>query len=370
MEAKLYFRMLQRSWWILVVTGLAAAVAALAFDYVTPPVYEAKSRLIVSPSPSLISGGTNNLVNGLSTLDKRSIITTYAEILNSPRIRSEAIKILELQEASLNGYSYSAVALPDANIIELSVRGSNSATAARLANGIGQHTIEYVQSLYQVYDLSLLDPATTPVEPISPQPLRDGAVALVLGLAIGVLLVLVRELLRLPIQSFIRQRNLDDASLALSRNAFEEALANAALDRTGVFSLCIVHLSGLSDYINILPQTTLNMILRNVTQTLKNQLRGNDLVGRWSELDYTVLLSKTPSEAAVNTMERVRLALSVPIVIDVSADPLRLDPQVGIAEYCVGDTPQSMIKNIQSALERARSSNGLHLLTVEERSGA
>ena len=367
MEAKLYFRMLQRSWWILVVTALAAVVAALVVDYLTAPTYEAKARLIVAPSASLISG-TSNLVNSLSTLDKRSIITTYAEILNSPRIRSEAVKILGLKEASLTGYSYSAVALPDANIIELSVRGTNPATAAQLANGIGQHTIEYVQSLYQVYDLSLLDPAAAPVQPISPQPLRDGAVALVLGLAVGIMLVLVFELLRLPIESFIRQGNLDDMSLALKRNAFEHGLTDAVLDKTGNFSLCIVHLDGLSDYVNILPQTTLQMILRNVTQTLKNQLRGNDLVGRWSELDYTVLLSRTSSDAALNTMERVRTALSKPIDMDVSAEPLSLDPKIGITEYAAGDTPPLLMKNVQAALEHARANGGIYLLTGKEQS--
>ena len=258
--------------------------------------------------------------------------------------------------------------MPDANIIELSVRGSNPATAAQLANGIGQHTIEYVQSLYQVYDLSLLDPAAAPVQPISPQPLRDGAVALVLGLAVGIMLVLVFELLRLPIESFIRQGNLDDMSLALKRNAFEHGLTDAVLDKTGNFSLCIVHLDGLSDYVNILPQTTLQMILRNVTQTLKNQLRGNDLVGRWSELDYTVLLSRTSSDAALNTMERVRTALSKPIDMDVSAEPLSLDPKIGITEYAAGDTPPVLMKNVQAALEHARANGGIYLLTGKEQS--
>lgn len=365
MEVKLYFRMLERSWWILAITALAAVLAALAVDYVTPPVYEATSRLIVSPSPSSISGA-NNLINSLSTLDKRSIVTTYAEIVNSPRIRSESIKILGLNEASLSGYSYSAVALPDANIIELSVRGPNPGTAAVLANGLSQHTIDYVQSLYQVFDLTLLDPAAVPTSPISPQPLRDGAVALVLGLAIGLVLALVRELLRLPLESFIRQRNLDEMSLALNRNAFERELAAASLDSSDGFALCVVHLNGLSDYVNVLPPTTLQGILRNVTQTLKNQLRGNDLVGRWSELDFMVLLSKTPSQAALNTMGRVRSALSTPIVTDVSTEPLRLEPQIGIAEHGAGDTSQAMIQNTQSALDRARGGSGLYLLKKDD----
>ncbi len=365
MEVKLYFRMLQRSWWIVVVATLAAVMASLVASYVTTPIYQATSRFIVSPSPSLISGG-NNLLNSLSTLDKRSIITTYAEILNSPRIHSETFGLLQLDPSKLQNYSYNAVALPDANIIEFSVQGPDPKTVYLLANGIGQHAVEYVQSLYQVYDLTLLDPATTPTVPISPQPLRDAAVALVMGLAIGVVLALVRELLRTPIEGFIRQRGVDNMSLALNRNTFEQKLAEVAFASPQDFSLCIVHLNGLADYVNVLPQPTLQTVLRNVTQTLKNQLRGNDLVGRWSELDYIVLLSATPGDAAMNTMSRVRAALSVPIKVDVSAEELKLDPQFGIAEYRVGDTAQSMIKNIQWALDVAKKSNGMYLLRATQ----
>ena len=88
-------------------------------------------------------------------------------------------------------YVYNAVALPDANIIEFSVQGPDPKTVYLLANGIGQHAVEYVQSLYQVYDLLLLDPAALPVDPISPQPLRDAGVAFVVGLALGVVLALI-----------------------------------------------------------------------------------------------------------------------------------------------------------------------------------
>src|SRR5512147_815504 len=96
MELKLYFRMLQRSWWIIVIATLATVIAALISAYLTPPTYRATTRFIVSPSPSLVSGGSN-LLSSLSTLDKRSIITTYAEILNSQRVYSETINLLQLK---------------------------------------------------------------------------------------------------------------------------------------------------------------------------------------------------------------------------------------------------------------------------------
>jgi diguanylate cyclase (GGDEF)-like protein len=365
MELKLYFRMLQRSWWIVIVAMLATVIAALVASYFTRPTYRATASFIVSPSPSLISGGSN-LLNSLSTLDKRSIITTYAEILNSERIQDETIQLLQLNPSDLDDYTYSAVALPDANIIEFSVMGPDRDTAYILANGIGQHTVEYVKSLYQVYDLNVLDPAQPPSVPISPQPVRSAGVALVVGLALGIVLALIRELLRTPIDNFIRQRHIDDMSLALNRRAFEERLTQMAFASSQDFSLCVVHLNGLADYMNVLPQSTLQTLMRGVVQILKNQLRGNDLVGRWSDVDFIVLLSETPGNAAVNTMERVRMALSYPVTLDVSGEDLLLDPQIGIAEYRVGDTAQTMIKNIQWALDVAKKSNGMYLLKATQ----
>ena len=365
MEVKLYLRMLQRSWWIIVITTLATLIAALVMAYLTPPTYQATARFIVSPSPSLITGGSN-LLNSLSTLDKRSIITTYAEILNSQRIYNDTTSLLQLNNVDLSQYRYRAVALPDANIIEFSVTGPDRDTVYTLTNSIGQRAVEYVHGLYQVYELSVLDAAVPPTVPISPQPVRSAGVALVVGLALGVVLALIRELMRTPFENFVRQRNIDDLSGALNRRAFEQKLSEVAFASPDDFSLCVVHLNGLTDYINALPQATLQRVLQGVTRVLRNQLRGNDLVGRWSDVDFIVLLSDTPGNAAMNTMERVRMALSYPVPVDVSGEELLLDPQIGIAEYRVGDTPQTMIKNIQWALDVAKKNNGMYLLKATQ----
>ncbi len=365
MEVKLYLRMLQRSWWIIVITTLATVIAALVVAYLTPPTYQATARFIVSPSPSLITGGSN-LLNSLSTLDKRSIITTYAEILNSQRIYNDTISLLQLNNVDLSQYRYRAVPLPDANIIEFSVTGPDREIVYTLTNGVGQRAVEYVHGLYQVYELGVLDAAVPPTLPISPQPLRSAGVALVVGLALGVVLALIREMMRTPFENFIRQRSLDALSGALNRRAFEQKLSEVAFASPDDFSLCVVHLDGLTDYIHALPQSTLQRVLQGVTRVLRNQLRGNDIVGRWSDVDFIVLLSDTPGNAAMNTMERVRMALSYPVPVDVSGEELLLNPQIGIAEYRVGDTPQTMIKNIQWALDVAKKNNGMYLLKATQ----
>jgi diguanylate cyclase (GGDEF)-like protein len=366
MEVKLYFRMLQRSWWIILLTALSAAMAALLTAYFTTPIFRASTRYIISPNPSAL-GGESNFIYSLDTLDKRSVITTYAEILSSPRIYNETLAILGVNDPTIaDQYSYGAIVLPDTNIIEFSVQGPNPKLVAAITNETAQRAVQYIESLYQVYDMTLLDSAEIPTSPISPQPTRDAGIAVVVGLALGVALALVRELLRTPIVQFMQDRKLDPVSLALNRDEFEKRLDDISLASVTDFSLCIVHLDGLNAYINILPLPSAETILRHVTQVLKNQLRGNDLVGRWNDVDFIVLLSETPGDAAMNTMGRVRTALSVPIRIDISVEYLALLPNIGIAEYRVGDTAASLLDNTNWALELAKKNGGTYLLRATE----
>jgi capsular polysaccharide biosynthesis protein len=367
MEIKLYLRMIQRSWWIVALTALSAVLAALISAFMTTPIYSSSSRYIVSPNPNILGGDVDyNLIYSLDTLDKRTIITTYAEVLNSPRIYAEVAQALGLNDYDLVDYAYSATVFPETNIIEFTVQGPDPELAALLTARIGERAVDYVEGLYPIYEMGLLDPATVPTTPISPQPIRDAGVALVLGLALGVGLALVSELLRSPLVNFMQHRKVDEMSQALNRPAFEETLKDAALGSIDDFCLCFVHLEGLRDYMNVLPQSTLQNIFRHVNQVLKNQLRGNDLVGRWSDLDFSVLLAETPGQAAWNTMNRVQAALSIPIKIDVSGDDLDLKPVIGIAEYRVGDTLTSLTNNTNWALEVAKKNSGIYMLKATE----
>lgn len=367
MEIKLYLRMLQSSWWVVVLTALSSTLAALIVAYLTVPTYSSSSRYIVSPDPSYIGGDVNyNLIYSLDTLDKRTIITTYAEVLNSPRLYSEAITSLNLLESDLTEYTHIAVVLPEANIIDFTVTGPDPELVALLTNTMGQRAVVYVENLYQIYDMSLLDPARVPTEPISPQPFRDAGVAFVVGTALGVGLALLQELLRAPLVNFMQKRKMDEMSQAMNRSAFQDNLKDVTFASAHDLCLCLVHIDGLRDYMSVLPQSTLQTILRHITQTLKNQLRGNDLVGRWDDLDYSVLLSDTSGQAAWNTMSRVQAALSIPIKIDVSGEDLELSPKIGIAEYRIGDNMDSLVNNTNWALEVAKKSGGIYLLKATE----
>ena len=81
MEVKLYFRMLQRNWWLILLTAMVALTVSLAISYIASPQFSAVARFIIIPSSSLTSGA--DVVRSLDTLDRRSVVATYAEVMNS-----------------------------------------------------------------------------------------------------------------------------------------------------------------------------------------------------------------------------------------------------------------------------------------------
>lgn len=359
--------MIQRSWWLVALTALAAVFVALVSAYMTTPLYSSSSRYIISPNPNFFGGDIDyNLIYSMDTLDKRTIITTYAEVLNSPKIYAQTLNDLSLDANDLKDYSHAAVVLPETNIIDFTVIGPDPDLAVLLVENVGQRAVAYVSALYPIYDMAQLDPATVPLSPIYPQPFRDAGVALAVGLALGVGLALTRELLRAPISNFIQNRQLDDMSQALNRVTFEDYLKDVSVASTTDFCLCILHIEGMREYLHVLPQSTLQNIFRHVNQVLKNQLRGNDVVARWDDLDFSVLLSDTSGQAAFNTMERVKAALSIPIRVDVSGEDLKLRPVIGIAEYRVGDTALSLTDNTNWALDVAKKQGGIYLLKATQ----
>jgi diguanylate cyclase (GGDEF)-like protein len=185
---------------------------------------------------------------------------------------------------------------------------------------------------------------------------------------LGAGLALLNELLRTPFRNFLQRRTIDEESTALNRTTFENNLKDVALLSNKDMCLCFVQLQGLNDYIDVLPQASLQSVLRNVTKVLREQLRGNDLVGRWDQLNFSVLLSGTSGEAALNTMGRVSQALKMPIKLDFSEEELHLEPKIGISEYRAGDSDLVLINNTNRALDFAKMNNEVHLLKAGEES--
>ena len=168
MEIRLYFQMLQRGWWIILLVAIMALAVSLGISYTAIPQYNVVARFIITPGASLTTG--RDVVSGLRTLD-RGIVATYVEIMNSRRILSDSLSSLNVSDAVIrNNYTILAVELPDSSVIELNVSGPDPKLAADLANTIGNTTISFARSLNTVYVINILDTAIPAEKPFSPQP--------------------------------------------------------------------------------------------------------------------------------------------------------------------------------------------------------
>lgn len=347
------FTRFQRGWRILVIFVSAFAVGALIWSVLVTPMYRASAKFLVYPNNTLTS--SRDVVSSLDTLDKRTISTTYADILDSNRVYQDTISRLQLDEAALNDMRVYSEVQTDTNILVLHVEGPNPQSTALLANNIGQNGISYIKSIYQVYDIVFLDTAVEPTIPFRPRPFLVMLIAAGAGLLIGIIFLLLREVLRTPLEA-LRERSITDKqSLAFTRKYLLRSFTTELIKPKEVPSAFgVIYLQGLEDLIDGLPERITAILLQNVVERLHDQLRGNDLVGRWSRLEFGVLLPATPEFPAKKTFERLIAALEEPIQTE-SGEKIFLTPVAGVVTRMPDDSSDQMILRVEEAVKDARS---------------
>jgi diguanylate cyclase (GGDEF)-like protein len=185
-------------------------------------------------------------------------------------------------------------------------------------------------------------------------PVRDSILALALGLVMGAVLAIIREQLSTPIEAFLQRAWVDSTSNAFNRKYIEDQLDDTIANPvTEHLALGLVKLDGLNVLLDVLPQPIIQQVLRNVTETMKEQLRGNDLVGRWDRNTFSVLMYGTQGEQATATMRRVQTALAKPMAYTSDGETIVLEPKVGIGEHMNGDQANLVRERAKSALDEA-----------------
>ena len=356
MEIRIYLQILRRGWWIIVLTSLTALATALAVSYLVTPKYEAVAKFIITPSNALVN--REDILYSINTLGGQSVSSTYAAVMNSGRIYTDALVTLQAQPNEIEDYTYEATVIVDTSILELKVTGPNPQMAARLANAIGYQTINFTRQLNQVFNVDFLDIAAVPAVPVSPKPLLNAGLSLVLGLMVGGLLAILIEQLRIPLET-IRQRLHYDEITGVFNNKYFSSMLDEELRQhpENVLSIGVVELSGIKDLTETLPILSLQRILQKTTSILRQELRGNDIIGRWSDNSFIVMLPNTAGMAAKSIFNRIFQALSRPMELDQLNMMIELDARIGGAEYSNNISSQDLFEKANTALEQAKRAN-------------
>lgn len=356
MELRLYFRMLQKMWWLIALTTLAAVTASLVVSYLSTPQYRATTRLILTPGSLLTSqGDAEVLISGLETLDLRSVVATYTEVMSSQRILDEALRTLNVQNFVREDYIILAVALPESSVLELSVTGPDPVFATDLTNALGYQTILFTRGLNRVYELNVLDSAKVPVIPVSPKPLQDASLSLLLGLVGGAALAILSEQIRIPLEAYRHRSQIDPETGVYNSRYFTRLLdTQISNNPSDSMSVGLIELTGMADYQDSLPIPGVQRALSSVTNTLRRELRGNDNIGRWNKNTFVVMLPMTNGDAANRIFQRIQQALTLPVALPQYDVSIQLDPHVGGGEYSSGITVQELLDKTLGALEQSK----------------
>jgi len=195
-SSDLYGRALRRGWWLAL---LAASLAVAAAAWVTArqePLYRASTTLAVVPNGTV--SGTEDILRSLDTLERRTVVATFAKIPSAAETRGTAARRLGLEDRKLRGYQVRASVLPNTNILKIDVEGPDRRRVADVANATAVVTQGEAEAMYRIYSMRTLEKAVHARHPVYPTPQRNYVVAAILGLFVGAAAAVLIERVRQP----------------------------------------------------------------------------------------------------------------------------------------------------------------------------
>jgi capsular exopolysaccharide synthesis family protein len=198
MELSDYIRVLRKSWLIIVAAALVGVSAAAAYSLTRTPLYSAESQVFVSTQGA---GTIGELQQGSTFTQAR--VTTYTNLVKTPIVMAPAIDELGLDTTpSELAEQVTASSALNTTIIAIQVTDADPVLAADIANALSQSLTETVAEIemptgsdvspVRLTSVKEAQPGTEPVSPNVPLNLVLGGL---IGLALGIGIAVLREVL-------------------------------------------------------------------------------------------------------------------------------------------------------------------------------
>lgn len=198
MELRDYLRAVRKRWWLVVGSVVVALGAATLITTLTPSKYSASVVFFVGAQTK---GGVSDAYQG--SLFSQQRIQSYADLLTSDRL-AQAIVDHDAagRTAAQVRESITATAVPNTVLLEATVTDRDHTRALRLSQELARQFVLLVKALETppgsdvpaVWVEVVSGPALAD-RPVSPTPVRNAVLALVVGLLLGVGGAVLRETL-------------------------------------------------------------------------------------------------------------------------------------------------------------------------------
>ncbi len=203
MELRDYIRIVTRRWKLIAVCLLLIVAAAAALTLRTTPQYASTSKLFVSTP----SGASSDPYQGGLFSEQR--VASYANLVTGVDLAQRVVDKLHLHETALALSSeVTSSVTPGTVILEITVTDPLPAQAQRLSDAMSTEFTGFVAQLETAPGKStspikatIVDTASLPTSPVSPKPVRNLGLAVILGLLVGIGIAVLRETLDTSIKS-------------------------------------------------------------------------------------------------------------------------------------------------------------------------
>ena len=181
-----------------VITVLAGILAFSVSQFLITPYYEASVKLFVNNSRAGQADITN--INDLNASAR--LVNTYMEIVKSNTVLQKV--------AQSSGYDYTAAQLEtmvstesvqNTEIFYVKVVAKEAFDAQRLANQIAADAPAEIMNFVEATSVKVIDYATLPAGPSTPNVKLNTAIGILLGLILSVLLILLLDMMDVTIRS-------------------------------------------------------------------------------------------------------------------------------------------------------------------------
>lgn len=186
------FRVFWKWLWVVVLVAIILAGVAVGLSLQQPPQYQASIKVLVGQDRGIVESPEDAFA-------LQNLTQTMVEAVNSRPIGETVIEELNLQstpEELLAGMS--AEEVPDTQFIQVSYTDTDPERAKLVANTIGNvfsERISEVSPNANLVTITVWERAQIPEAPVSPNPVRTGFLALVLGCMLGLGLAFLLEYL-------------------------------------------------------------------------------------------------------------------------------------------------------------------------------
>ena len=188
-----FLRILRKRIWFIVFTAILLAGIGLGFSFLQKPVYEASIIILIGQKP-----GSDVPINlGSDVAGLQQLTQTMAEGIETRPVAEGVINKLSLRkspEQFLENLSVEQTGTTQ--FIEVRYANTNPEQAKRIVNAVGDvfsARVSDVSPTTNAITATVWERAVTPDAPLGPDPIRNGLLALVIGVMLGVSLAFLLE---------------------------------------------------------------------------------------------------------------------------------------------------------------------------------